>query len=346
MKSRAARLFIVGLLVLLALGLGVANKIRTDRRASKVAESLNRKEPPRGPVVHEGPGAASTTEADQPVGEEPPPTKKSTSDPKAEADMDWIELRRAVRAGDATKVGNMRGKVGPQDAGIIYSLINEIPAGAREFERIEITSTLTRLLLEIKTEESSGYLLALLTQGALLDNNARGSIPWQLGLRKYIPAAPALEVTAFEDIGLKGIGERRGDRYNAMGALIQLDPGKYLSLVSQQLRSVPDTNLWCVVNALRTTAEIGTVDIGPAVADLQTKFRALPREYWEYKNQIGVALALYAHSSKSMSQSVKTWLLHEVKGLLDPAVQAGMDEASREAYRDLLKFTETGKAAK
>jgi hypothetical protein len=109
--------------------------------------------------------------------------------------MDLNELRKAVQAGNATKVTSARGRVGPGDAGTIWAFLNEIPAGARDFERREITSTLARLLIEIDTEESSGYLLALLTQGALLELGTRDSITWQLGLRKYAPAATALAET-------------------------------------------------------------------------------------------------------------------------------------------------------
>jgi len=91
---------------------------------------------------------------------------------------------------------------------------------------------------------------------------------------------------------------------------------------------------------------MGKVDIAPAVPDLQAKFVALPRENWWSRKLIGEALAEYANTSQSKSQSVKTWLLREVKGLLDPSVQAGMDDASRQAYQALLKFAETGEGGK
>ena len=346
MKRSAAHILLVGILLIVALGLGVAKWIRTDHRTSKVAESLTRNEPPKDHVVIEGPGAASTSEPGQAVGEEHPPFKESTTAPKAPASMDWAELRKAVLAADATRVTGMRGKVGPADAATIYALLQEIPADAREFEQKEITSALARLLLEIETEESSGYLFTLLTQGAVIEVNTRDSILWQLGLRKHAPATSTLEINAFEDIGLNTTSERRALRYHSMGALLHLDPERYLSRVSQELRSVPDTNLWCLSQAFRTAAMMGKVDIAPAVPDLQAKFVALPRENWWSRKLIGEALAEYANTSQSKSQSVKTWLLREVKGLLDPSVQAGMDDASRQAYQALLKFAETGEGGK
>src|SRR5688572_20871644 len=105
MKRKAAPVLLIVILVLVALALGIANKIRTDRRSKRVAESLNRTQPEDGSVIHEGPGKASNLEAGSSFPEDPASPTGSSSPTKPNAlRIDLAELRKAVLAGDRDAV--------------------------------------------------------------------------------------------------------------------------------------------------------------------------------------------------------------------------------------------------
>ncbi len=339
MKSKAAQIVIVGILIVVAVGLGVVNKLRTDRRAERVAESLNRTAAPSGTTIHEGPGTVSTSEPVSGEAESAANAGAASSlggrVQKAAARIDLIELRLAVMRGDEDLVARMTGRLEAEDAGSLFSLISQIPSELRSDLREDIKVSLVKLMQETPGDESARYLLGMLMQDGFLYGNIRGTSIWQLGLRQFGESAPFLEGLAFGGSGVEAEHQRRVDRCNAVGALVNLDPIKYLPLVCREIRSVPENTLWCFVASLQLVAEGGKVDISSTIPDLQWRFQTLPSDDWWSRRDIAKTLASYAINGKSTRTRV--WLVAELKKRL---ATEDLEWDAREGYLQVLKTVE------
>jgi hypothetical protein len=330
MKRNAVTSLLVAILVLIALVLGVANKSRTDIRARKVADSLNRKGPPKGPLIHEMPGTVSTAEPGRPDREGLNPTPDSTGrvgiDPYR---IDLAELRKAVLAGDLKAVEDIRGNFEPEDAATLYELLFLVPSGLAKEVREGILSALTVKLQQTRGDEAARLLFdAVLREGLIPDHQWQVSVH-VLGQKRYKGAQSFLEELAFS--------RNETDKIFCSGsALLLIAPESTMNRLKEGLRSAPDPRLSGYLNVMwqANSLPLYYPDLAPVIPILKDRFRA--RAGLVSSNRTAIATLLTDYAVRK-DPDLKGWLKIELQNAIASPVDPDWES---EKYRGLLKSLE------
>jgi hypothetical protein len=331
MKSAAARNLILVLLVVAAFGLAVANKLRVDRHARNVAQTLNGKEPGNKTAFYEGPEVLSNSETGQASREESQqvaaPAGGTGTDPHR---LDLVELKKAVLAGDASRVLDIRGNLEAEDAAIIHSLLYEVPSGLDDEESGKIKSFLVNLLQKTPGSDAPKLLFAVVMQEGLLSKHDWCVSVHVLGQRRFAPARTYLDNIAF--------GGGNGDVYSSTCALIGIDSNHYIQRTAQAIGSFEETKLWDYVSSLQQVASVHHSDIGPAVPSLKVRFLATSTR-WECRTLIAKTLEVYSRHHKSIA--TREWLVEQLRGIIQLPSSQVPPACDMSIYRDMLQELQT-----
>jgi len=315
---------LIAILVLVALALGIANKIRSDRRARRTSESLN--QPESG---HHGAGLQGTGSVADPANGGM--TAEVRSAQSAINRIDLKELRAAVLAGNAKRARQCLGAPHADDVADIYAMIFEVPSGAPE-----IKSLLIQLLQDGPGEEASRLLYSLLVVENALDSSDWRTTALSLGKRKYVEAAPFLESVGFARHSTNLSEGEWGRKVGSLGSLLLMDPAKFMPKFVEAVESGPQLELAPYLTALRIAIEDWRIDIGPTLHSLQARFRSVNTSSGRWGPRPIIAEALESYIALTQSTEVRAWLDSELRSLIEAGAAAPDDVDELDHYRNIV----------